>query len=289
MHTFSFQNFKINIDNDLKEARSLVNNLSEYFEYPQHENDHYFDEKKDFDEECLKYYIEQAITKLKFVFEYVHLEKLYQDFINELSKYKTYHDEFEHISYIGVFTNPVVDIIQKYVNALCCHLAPELSENSKLNEELSLLERILIGTPKIIFDNTLEPKNEAEIRNVVYRLLIHVFPDTVREIPISKISKTYKPDIGIRKLKAAIEYKFADNLDELKKCIGGIFEDIQGYSGSEDWKTFYAVIYQTDHFMTQSQIEEEFKLANVSHNWKPMLVFGKGERKKKLEKSSSQH
>jgi hypothetical protein len=55
-----------------------------------------------------------------------------------------------------------------------------------------------------------------------------------------------------------------------KEFTRNIFEDIQGYAGSEDWKTFYAVIYQTDHFMTQAQIDEEFKLSKVDHNWKPI-------------------
>lgn len=285
MQDFNFHYFRDNIEADLSEARTLVNNLSEYVNYPISE-EFYYNEKKDFTETKLSFYIDRAILKLKFAFEYLHLKKLYKELVSELSKYETPHDEFEHISYIGIFTNPVVDIVQKYVDAICSQLAPEEKLKSKIEEDNSLLERILIGTPKLISDNKVEPGNEAEIRNLVYRLLIHVFPDTVREIPISKVSKTYKPDIGVRKLKAAVEYKFANSLEEIKKSIGGIFEDIQGYGGSEDWKMFYAVIYQTDHFLIQSQLEEEFRLSNVPHNWKPILVYGKGVRVKKQKKET---
>lgn len=286
MQEFNFRHFRDNIEEDLREARNLVSSLSEYFNYPHSAKEFYFDEKKDFDETTLQFYIDRAILKLKFALEYLQLDNLHKDLIAGLSKYQTYHDEFEHISYVGVFTNPVVDIIQMYVDAICSQLDPAETVKSKIEEENSLLERILLGTPKLISDSKIKPSNEAEIRNIVYKLLIHVFPDTVREIPISKISKVYKPDIGVRKLKAAIEYKFADSLSELKTCIGGIYEDVKGYAGSEDWTTFYAVIYQTDHFLTQSQVEEEFRLSGVEHNWKPILVYGKGARVKKVTKTT---
>lgn len=53
-----------------------------------------------------------------------------------------------------------------------------------------------------------------------------------------------------------------------------------GYDGTQDWTTFFAVIYMTDNFFTQDQIEAEFKLSKAKKCWKPILVYGKGERKK---------
>jgi hypothetical protein len=113
-----------------------------------------------------------------------------------------------------------------------------------------------------------------------YRTLIHVFPDTGREVPIAKVSKCYKPDIGVPSLKAAIEFKFADTDAELKKSIGGIYEDVAGYGGSEDWRHFYAVFYMTDAFITQHQVEAEFKVSKVDRQWKPIVVQGRGSRKR---------
>lgn len=133
----------------------------------------------------------------------------------------------------------------------------------------------------MLSDRKIEPSNEAEVRAEVYKTMIHVFPDTVKEIPITKVSKTYKPDIGVKRLKSAIEYKFVDSEEEAKTAIGGIFEDIQGYEGSDDWTTFYAVIYMTDNFLTQDQVKAEFKLSKVPHHWKPLVVYGKGKRKSK--------
>jgi hypothetical protein len=56
---------------------------------------------------------------------------------------------------------------------------------------------------------------------------------------------------------------------------------VHAYSNSEDWKTFYAVIYMNDFYYTQDQIEADFRASKVPDNWKPIVVYGKGERVKK--------
>jgi hypothetical protein len=112
----------------------------------------------------------------------------------------------------------------------------------------------------------------------MYDLLIHVYPETVREVPIAKQSKVYKPDIGIPPLRAAIEYKFAASEQEVKTALGGIYQDVFGYSGSKDWIVFFAVIYMTEPFLTQAQVEAEFRISKVDRSWKPLLVVGKGGR-----------
>jgi hypothetical protein len=219
--------------------------------------------------------------KLDFAYEYIGLEKMEENLKSELEKYQGKIEKLEFIPYVDVLFSPVLWIFEKHLGALTSHvIVKEESEFENKNSEM-LLEQILRGTPKILTDREIEPSNEAEVRNEVYKILIHVFPDTVREIPIAKVSKTYKPDIGIKRLKSAIEYKFVDSANDSKVAIGGVFEDIQGYEGSEDWTTFYVVIYMTDNFMTQDQVEAEFTLSKVPHHWKPMVVFGKGKRKKK--------
>lgn len=87
-----------------------------------------------------------------------------------------------------------------------------------------------------------------------------VFPDIAREIPISKPSKTYKPDFGIRSLRAAVEYKFVDSEKEARKTLGEVYEDIHGYSGSLDWTEVYFVMYQTGNYVTKHVIDAEWEL-----------------------------
>jgi hypothetical protein len=238
----------------------------------------------DFDSDELEAYIKGIVFKIKFALEYLSLNILLKEFNESLTKFEPFNQQFEYNGFFDSFTSPILNYIRRIVDAITGQIAPEINEKLALEEGKILLERILMGTPKIIYDRKLEPKNEAEIRRAIYEHLIHVFPDTVREIPISKVAKVYKPDIGIKKLKIAIEYKFADSLQELKTSIGGIYEDIQGYEGSDDWTAFYAVIYQTDYFLTQFQIEAEFKLSKVNHTWKPILVYGNGKREPKKVK-----
>lgn len=182
-------------------------------------------------------------------------------------------------------TCPATSRLSQYVDGLASLLYEEVgTPGLGLAIEITKLQRILLGTPTLILHSKIEPSNEKEIRVKMYELLIHYYPDTVREIPISKVSKTYKPDIGIKSLKTAVEYKFCDSADELKTAIGGVYEDIMGYNGSADWTTFFAVFYMTDPYMTQAQVEAEFEMAGAPHNWKPLLVTGQGQRAKSRRK-----
>jgi hypothetical protein len=189
--------------------------------------------------------------------------------------------DLDFIPYVGELHSDTLGLFWKYHSTLSSLLGEDTKQQIE-DERRKQFEGILINTPKIVRDREIEPSNEAEVRKCVYDLLIHVFPDAVRETSIIQGTKTYKPDIGIKSLKTAAEYKFADSAEEVKKAIGGLYEDMRGYAGSEDWKHFFAVVYMTDAFFTQQQIMAEFKHTSADENWKPILVIGKGARKKKV-------
>lgn len=284
MRDFNFIEFYNNLQKDLLDANSLIREIEKskwnemYMDDPKSE---YYDEGKEFNQVRLTEILELIYLKIDFAHEFLGLTKMSDKLNAELEKYKGKFGELEFISFIDVFYSPVQWIFQRHLSALTSHVKIQSESEYENTNSKMILEQILRGIPKMLSDRNVEPSNEAEVRSEVYKMLIHVFPDTVREIPIAKVSKTYKPDIGIRRLKSAIEYKFVDSKNEAKVAIGGIFEDIQGYEGSEDWTTFYAVIYMTDYFMTQDQVEAEFVLSKVPHHWKPLVVFGKGKRKVK--------
>lgn len=288
MANFDFKIFIKNINNDFAIANSLINKIQKYqFELAfyietqdiQYEEDIVAEDANDFNKECLRSIIKSIKRKISFAIEYNGLHSFLKEFNLELNNYESDYSELEYESYIGNFYSPVIELLQNYFEAIT---SQSVDLSSQMQEtDFFRLERILKGTPKILYDRKIEPTNEKEVRKEIYNYLIHSFPDTVREIPISKVSKTFKPDIGIKSLKCAIEYKFIDSSTDYKTAISGIFEDIQGYAGSEDWKIFYAVFYMTDHFITEPQIESEFILSNVPHNWKPIIIYGKGQRKNK--------
>jgi hypothetical protein len=235
----------------------------------------------------LRGYVESLYIRLLFAFEILGLTNLLADL---RSGYEGAHRDAPtaiDITDTGYPYSPALDFLERYFRPLRASV-PSKEENEKI-ASLQHLERVLRGTPKLIRDRKLKPKNETEIRNAMYDTLIHFYPDAVRDVPIAKQSKTYKPDIGVPSLKAAVEYKFADSEVELKKALGGIYEDVGGYAGSEDWKNFFAVIYMTDDFLTQAQVDAEFHVSKVDRAWKPLLITGRGGRKRRkpAKKSAS--
>jgi hypothetical protein len=286
MKEFDFIEFHNNLQKDFTDANRLISDIeNENWGRMQHSwNTEIYlgnDEELDFKREQLVVTLEAIVLKLDFAYEYLSLNKMSEKLEKELKKYENKYDELEYMSYVDVFYSPVKWILTRHLNAITSHIKLENESEFENTNSFILLEQILRGTPKMLSDRKIEPSNESVVRNEVYNTLIHVFPDTVRELPIAKISKVYKPDIGVKRLKSAIEYKFVNSKQEAKIAVGGIFEDINGYEGSEDWTTFYAVIYMTDNFFTQDQIEAEFRLSKVPHHWKPIIVFGKGDRVKR--------
>lgn len=144
---------------------------------------------------------------------------------------------------------------------------------------LRVFETILENTPKIIERQGLVPANEAKVREAVRGVLQLAFRDVTREVPIPKSIKTYRPDIGVPSLMAAAEYKFIDSRDEAKAALEGIYADMRGYSGHHAWRSFYAVLYMTENFYNQADVEHEFRLVKADLNWTPLVMVGPGARK----------
>lgn len=240
----------------------------------------YFDEEHEMTGLELEWRLERSYICLSLLIEQLGLTEFLKQFEAGFKRFVGKLQEVEMVPYVGDFYSEAHSYLKKYLFSLSALLGANLEEQQQ-KEQMATLEGILINTPKIIFDRGIEPKNEAEVRKSVFDLLIHVFPDTVREASIIQNTKTYKPDIGVKSLSTAIEYKFAESQAEVKKAVGGLYEDMRGYGGSKDWTRFYAVIYMTDAFFTQQQIMSEFKHTSADDNWKPLLVIGKGARTKR--------
>ena len=151
---------------------------------------------------------------------------------------------------------------------------------------LGVFETILANTPKIIERARLSPSSEAEVRQAVCEVLQFSFRDVVRDTPIVKNLKIYKPDIGVRSLMAAAEYKFIDSPTEAKAALDGIYADMRGYSGHHEWRSFYAILYLTAPFYTQEDVDAEFELVKADLSWKPIVVVGPGKRKGRVDRSA---
>jgi hypothetical protein len=172
-----------------------------------------------------------------------------------------------------------LEFLRPYVKALESLFPPD-SGHAPEEIKRDFLERVLKNTLKILRDRGLEPRKEVEVYKAIASVLETLFPDLTSSVTLAKPLKCYKPDFGIPELRAAVEFKFADSEQETKTAMDGIFADMHGYAGSREWTTFYAVIYMTDHFFTQEQVEAHLKLSDSQQTWKVLPVYGKGGRAK---------
>lgn len=264
------------ISDELSAADEPISKLQTLSYYADGSDDRWGEEQI-LTEHELEWRLERAYIGLSALIEHLQYPKLLAQFQSGFSKFESNLSNVDIIPDVGDFYSPAQSYLRKYIFALSVLLGSDMKRQDQI-ERRSMLEGILLNTPKIIFDRRIEPRNEAEVRKCVFDLLIHIFPDTVREMSIIQNTKTYRPDIGVKSLGTAVEYKYADTPEEVKHAVGGLYEDMRGYSGSKDWTFFYAVIYMTDHFFTQQQIMSEFKHTSADSNWKPLLVVGKGAR-----------
>lgn len=235
------------------------------------------DEEHTLEEMVFRSKLERIYVSLCLLLESLGYSKTLVDFRNGFTKYKDKLTDTSILPYVGEPHSELLGYFSQYHKTLSTLLGTDFNGTEHRNQR-ALLQSILQNTPKIVYDRGINPSREAEVRKCVYDILIHVFPDTVKEVPIAQMTKTYKPDLGIRSLKTAVEYKYVVDEHEAKTFIGGFYEDMHGYAGSEDWNRFYAVLYMTKPFFTLQQIQAEFKIVGVAKNWIPILVHGDGSR-----------
>lgn len=72
-----------------------------------------------------------------------------------------------------------------------------------------------------------------------------------------------------------IEIKFEDTLAKAKANVDEVYADMKGYSGSDDWITFYAASYMMESFLTTKDVEEKWESVGVDRAWKPIVGEGK--------------
>jgi hypothetical protein len=265
------------IGEQISEGWSSVHKL-ESLSYRLSGDNEYTDEEHEMELMSFESHLERLFISICLLLEYLGYTALLHDFKTGFTKFHGNLTELSMVPYVGELHSNVLGYFWKYHRTISSLFGVDVKESDD-RKQRAQFESILQNTSKIVYDRGILPTSEAEVRKCVYDILIHVFPDTIREIPIAQVTKTYKPDLGIRSLKAAAEYKYAVTEDEAKKIIGGFYEDMRGYAGSEDWKHFYAVVYMTKPFFTLQQIQAEFSHVAADENWFPILVHGDGKRK----------
>ena len=110
--------------------------------------------------------------------------------------------------------------------------------------------------PNYIENCCKRPMREKDVQDDLHPVLRLAFPDVIREPAVPQQTKTYHPDFGIASLGIAVEVKFVEDKVKAALAIGGLYEDMLGYAGSE-YSSFVALVYMTRNFLTQDQVDTE--------------------------------
>ncbi|XXY51953.1 hypothetical protein WME91_12495 [Sorangium sp. So ce269] len=258
----------------LSVLRRQAMNVSRELEHLQH-----FDHPVEEDtllQRKLEWHVERLYDRTRLAFEVLAAPRTRKKLEAGFRRYK---DDLAALGHDenGDLRSSSLEFLGRYVSILEDFFPSEPTSDERSRVEL--LERILRNTPKILQDRGLKPAKETPVYKAVGDVLGLVFPDFTPKVNLAKPLKTYKPDFGFPELGIAVEYKFASTEQEVKTALDGIFSDMQGYGGSREWTTFYAVIYMTGHFFTQEQIEAHTKISEGRQNWRILPVYGVGTKR----------
>lgn len=173
-----------------------------------------------------------------------------------------YIDEF-----IGPYSPPV-----DFLNYQADLLRPLFSVPNEVDEQRSVLDRMLRQTPHYLEETKQLPAREKDIQDSLEPVLGLAFPDLIREAATPKQTKTYFPDFGIESIQTAIEVKYVKNRGDAPKTLGSLYEDMKGYAASQ-FDLFLAVVYMTGNYLTEEQVRAEWKKVGVPKSWRVYLLF----------------
>jgi hypothetical protein len=149
------------------------------------------------------------------------------------------------------------------------------SENISSEEAWTLarLEAMLRDAAVLVRRRGLHVETEADLQHVMHDYLRACFPEFRLNPPIGGTLKNFKPDCGIASVGAAVEFKVVHSEKEIATAFSGVAEDTAGYRGSKDWTRFYAVIYQAEPFLSESELRSDLKRIGAGP-WKAIVVNG---------------
>lgn len=226
-------------------------------------------EEYDAELDSLKWRLEILFSAMIALLDVADLRIVADDFLKHAVSLRENLRRYEHSPYdpndIGspalFYCSRTLDVVKDLIS----EEAPE-SEQKRI-----ILQRIIRNTPNLLFDRGIEPNNEAEVRSGIFDILKAAFPDMRREVPMPKPTKTYKMDMGSRDLAVGIEYKFATSESALKSEIGGVYEDMKGYDGDNNFRVFHSVFCCTGPFINESRVLAEYDLVSAK-NWIPHVL-----------------
>jgi hypothetical protein len=167
--------------------------------------------------------------------------------------------------------SPALTFLERLIHGLRITVSGTISSAHAWT--LFRLEGMLRDTAGLVHRRRMAPANETELQEIMHDYLSACFPDFRPNPAIGGTLKNFKPDCGIASVGAAIEFKIVHTREQVATAFSGVAEDTAGYKGSKDWTHFYAVIYQAEPFMLESQLRHDLKRIGAA-TWTPIVVNG---------------
>ena len=140
---------------------------------------------------------------------------------------------------------------------------------------------MLRATNTLLRRRNVAPSKEQELQEVMHDYMRAAFPGDFTKTPqVNGVIKNFKPDCGILSIGAAVEFKIVHTEEAAVAAFSGVVEDTAGYKGSKDWTRFYAVVFQGEPFISESEIRSDMQRIKAG-TWKAILVNGKTTPRKK--------
>lgn len=212
----------------------------------------------------------KAADSLRVAFELSGLDHHLVEFVSRLSQFDD--GDYSKVDYFDEYYGAHTPITE-FLSAQLSLLTPLVTETSSTAEQLGMLFGMLSRTAYYLEKSGNVPCREKDVQDALEIVLSMAFPDLIREPTTAKQTKAYKPDFGIESIDTAIETKYLDESGKAGIALGEIYEDMRGFAGSE-YKYFVAVIYMTGHFLTQAQVEAEWKKVGAAKSWRLILAVG---------------
>jgi hypothetical protein len=232
--------------------------------------EHYDEEKRGADER-LTLLVARAVRRLRIVYEVIPLPSLMTEFDAALTACPS----DKPIDYFAHDTDYPFSPMTELVKERLADLEPLVSNTSPVRAERRLAARIVDQIAHLMARRGIVPSKEHDVQGELYFALLAAFPDVIREPSVPQPTKVYKPDFGISSIGMAIEAKYLDDPKHVGTILGGIYEDMKGYAGSE-WDVFLAVIYQTGAHVSQAVLDAEAQKVGTPKSWRITLVTGAG-------------
>lgn len=184
------------------------------------------------------------------------------------------------------------DFIRLVISTLAGPSTPT-DKSAKVTAQLEVLEHVLRSTAKIVNaqagTHNISIDSEKAVRDIMHAFLGNVFPDYSSDEKSAKVLKPIKSfvaDAVVHSLRAAIEFKFADNVAEVKTAYEGILTDLSAYN-DKHWRYYYSVVYMTGPYETEARFAKAVDLSGHAGRWTQILVNGTGHRIKRSTRSAA--